>query len=406
MEILQLDPLDLRPYQSNNRKHPDKQLKLLRNSIKEFGFTAPIVVDSQNEIIAGHGRWLCAKKLNLTEIPCVRIEDLTQEQIRRLRLLDNEIATGAERDLDNILSELKFLESEGTNLEAWGLDTLFEILDPKEDQEIIEEEFESEIPDKTDIKLGDLIELADHRVVCGDSSDPEIVKIVLNNDSPNIMCTDPPYGINLDQSWRDGKVNRNNSNKRKILGDHNADWTSHYELFPGNIFYCWHAGKKSLEVLQSIIDSGFELNQQLIWVKSVMTLSRTDYHCKHEPCFYSIRKGKTHSWIGDRKQTTVIEAAAPAQRAGRKSEGEDLSNHPTQKPIACMSMIANHEGDVYDPFLGSGTTLLAAEQLGKKCFGVELDPYYCQIIIDRYKNLCARTGKPAKIRVNGQVREQ
>jgi DNA modification methylase len=277
---------------------------------------------------------------------------------------------------------------EVVDLEAWGLD--IPQFDTVEELEASEDDYD--VPEggiETDIVIGDLFEIGEHRLLCGDSTDSDAVERLMNGNETNIMCTDPPYGVNLDQSWRDkalGDKALGKGNKNVVIDDDIADWTDSYSLFTGNIAYVWHASKFTDVIMANLRDCNLIPNQQIIWNKSVMVMGRCDYHFKHEPCWYAVRKNKGHDWIGDRKQTTIIDAAPPNHiMAGSK---EERTAHPTQKPVDCMAtLIKNHSGNIYDPFLGSGTTMVAAHQLKRRCYGMELDPKYCQVIIDRMRKL-------------------
>lgn len=210
----------------------------------------------------------------------------------------------------------------------------------------------------------------------------------------NVMITDPPYGVNLDQSWRDealGDKKMGPGNASVVLNDDRADWTEAWTLFPGDVAYVWHADRHADIVMASLRTAGFEIRQQLIWNKTILVMGRSDYQFKHEPCWYAVRKGKGSGWIGDRKQSTVIEAASPNHiMSGSK---EEKTAHPTQKPAELiLATLKNHKGDVYEPFAGSGTTLIAAEQLGRRCYAIEISPAYCDIIVARWEKF---TGKKA-----------
>lgn len=389
------------PYEFNNRNHSEEQVDLIANSIKEFGFNQPIVIDESNIILVGHGRLLAAQKLGLKEVPILQLKDLTETQKKAYRILDNKLQNDSTWSFDNLELELGFLEDNGFDLEAWGLDDLRDMF-PEEEPEVYEDEAPA-VPEETFIKLGDLIELGEHRVLCGDSTSPEEVAELLHEGEPNLLVTDPPYGVKLDMSWRDGVVNKHNSNTNLVENDDRADWTETWQNFKGNIAYIWHASKYSDVVTESLRKADLEPCQQIIWNKDVMTLGRSDYHFKHEPCWYAVRKGCTHDWIGDRSQTTIIEAPSPNAVTTARDKKEDISEHPTQKPIICMSkFIKNHSGDVYDPFLGSGTTLIAADQLGRICYGMEISPKYCEVIIQRYKNHCEKVKKPFICKINGE----
>lgn len=240
--------------------------------------------------------------------------------------------------------------------------------------------------------MSKLILKSKHRLLCGDSTKAEDVGRLLGSDVPFIMVTDPPYGVKLDQTWRDtalGSKAMGPGNKNVVANDDRADWSDAWMLFPGDVAYVWHASSFSDVVTSSLRSASFEICQQLIWNKSVMVMGRCDYHFKHEPCWYAVRKGKTHDWTGDRKQTTVIEAKSPNHIMS--GSDEDKTSHPTQKPIECMAyLMRNHADDVYDPFLGSGTTLIAAEQLGRRCYGLELSPAYCDVIVSRWERFSGK----------------
>jgi DNA modification methylase len=260
-------------------------------------------------------------------------------------------------------------------------------------------------------KPGDLWLLGEHRVLCGDSTVPTDVARLMDGAAPALLVTDPPYGVELDMEWRDraghdemAPAERSYMKRamagQGISGDTRGDWSAAFALVPSlHVAYVWHATPHMLEVGAGLMSIGFELRQQIIWVKTVAAMSRSAYHWKHEPCWYAVRKGTTANWIGSRDQTTVWEAASPKHIMGGSKE--EKLDHPTQKPVALMTQaIANHEGDVYDPFLGSGTTLMAAELVGRACYGVEIEPRYVDIVARRYqdftgtKPVLESTGEP------------
>jgi DNA modification methylase len=236
--------------------------------------------------------------------------------------------------------------------------------------------------------------------MCGDSTWKDDVQKLFGGSVPNLMLTDPPYGVNLDNSWRDDTPlqRKGAGNKKTIKNDDRADWLETYQLFPGNVAYVWHATSQNHVVRQNLIDAGFETRQMIMWNKAVLVIGRSHYHWKHEPCWYAVRKGRDANWVGDRKQTTVWDAASPNHFMGKKDANDDKTEHPSQKPVVLYTIpIENHTkfGDgIYDPFLGSGTALIAAEKTGRKCFGMELDPAYCDIILARWENL---TGQKAEL---------
>jgi DNA modification methylase len=243
-------------------------------------------------------------------------------------------------------------------------------------------------------KPGDIWALGAHRLVCGDATDAKAVRLALKGHAPRLMVTDPPYGVSYEPEWRvDGPVGVGYGDHKatavgRIANDHTADWSSAFALFPGNVAYVWCASLRASTVEATLVQAGFVIRNQIIWDKRQLIVSRGHYHWRHEPCWYAVRKGRTANWTGDRRQTTVWEAM----------KRKNASGHPNEKPLLCMQRpIENHtrRGDaVYDPFLGSGTTLIAAEMAGRVCLGLELNPAYCDIIVKRWSEL---TGKRARL---------
>lgn len=388
------------PYARNSRTHSDQQVSQIAGSIQEFGFCNPVLIDGAGVIIAGHGRVMAAQRLKLETVPCLRLSHLTDAQKRAYVIADNRLALSGGWDEELLANELSDLRADEFDLALLGFDAdeltellNFELNDETPQAEIVEDEV-PEAPADPVTKAGDLWILGEHRLLCGDSTKAEDVGRLLGDRKPFLMVTDPPYGVNLDQSWRDaalGDKAMRPGNASKVENDERADWTEAWAIFPGDVAYIWHADKFTDVVMQSLRNVKFEPVQQIIWNKSVMIMGRSDYHFKHEPCWYAVRKGKTHGWTGDRKQVTVIDAAPPNHIMGGSKE--EKTPHPTQKPVACMfELIKNHAGDVYDPFLGSGTTLIASEQLNRKCYGMEISPAYCDVIVKRWENL---TGEKA-----------
>lgn len=235
---------------------------------------------------------------------------------------------------------------------------------------------------------GDLWQLGKHRLICGDATDAATVKQLLGRERPRLMVTDPPYGVDYDPEWRAKNLHRRPGATGKVLNDHCHDWRKAWKLFPGDIIYCWHAALRSSATQESLEAAGFRVRSHIIWDKGRLIISRGHYHWRHEPCWYAVRKLKTANWQGDRKQTTVW----PIKH--RRS----TTGHSTEKPIECMRRpILHHtlQGDaVYDPFLGSGTTMIAAALTGRRCFGIELSPEYCGLSIARWEQL---TGQKAQL---------
>jgi DNA modification methylase len=381
---------DLSSDPANARKHSDRNIESIMASLRRFGQQKPIVVDLSNVVRAGNGTLEAAKRLGWETIAVVQ-SDLTGADMSAYAIADNRTAELAEWDDEILKATLEGLDDALRDAAGFDLKELDEIL--KEPQEVTEDDV-PEPPVDPITKPGDLWILGDHRVLCGDSTKAEDVERLMAGAKPFVMVTDPPYGVKLDQSWRDkalGDKAMGPGNRNVVSNDDRADWTEVWQAFPGDAAYVWHADKFSDVVMASLRSAGLEICQQLIWNKSVMVMGRSDYHFKHEPCWYAVRKGRNHGWIGDRKQTTVIDAKSPNHIMS--GSDEDKTEHPTQKPVECMAyLMRNHGGDVYDPFLGSGTTLIAAEQLGRKCYGMEISPQYCDVIVKRWENL---TGKQA-----------
>jgi len=230
-----------------------------------------------------------------------------------------------------------------------------------------------------------------HRVMCGDSTDAADVEKLLAGLKPNLMVTDQPYGVKLDQSWRDKQLGSKamaKGNKNVILNDERADWFDAYKLFPGNIVYAWHASLFSDVTMDSLRRAGFEVKQQIIWNKSILVMSQSFYHWKHEPCWYAIRKGKDHHWLGDRKQTTVWDGKIPNHIMSGSTD--DKTEHPTQKPLMVYEVPIKNQTEqndyLYDPFGGSGTCVIACEKTGRRALTMELSEKYADIIVQRWQN--------------------
>lgn len=393
MKILTKSVNSLVPYALNNRKHSEKQTDRIASSIAEFGFNQPIVVDNNDVVIVGHGRLEAAKKLGLKEVPVVEVGELTDAQIKAYRILDNKLQNDSEWDIDNLQLEFGVLTDLDFDLSFGGLDELSSLFD-KEEPEVAEDDFEPEEVDEPFIKQGDLIELGRHRVLCGDSTSSEDVALLLAENTPEIMVTDPPYGVEYNPTWRE-EYDGGARTSGKVENDDKADWVEAWQLFKGQLAYVWHAGRFSDVVADGLTQCGFEVRNLIIWAKQRHTFGRGHYHHKHEPCWYVVRAGFTALWGGDRTQTTLWEI-----NSNRKND----TGHGTQKPIECMARpMKNHNvKSVYDPFLGSGTTLVAAEQLGRTCYGMELSPKYCQVILERYKKYCEDNNKAFECKINGE----
>ena len=387
------------PYARNARTHSDEQIDKIAASIREFGFLNPVITDGDNGIVAGHGRIMAAKKLGMDEVPTVEAKHLTDAQRRAYILADNRLALDAGWDDELLRVEFTELQDAGFDLNLTGFtDDEIAALEPDEPAEgLTDEDAVPEEPETPVTVEGDVWLLGRHRLMCGDSASIDAVDKLMAGQKPNTMVTDPPYGVKLDQSWRDkalGDKAMGKGNAHLVENDDKADWTDVWSLFEGNVAYVWHASSFTDVVMQSLRNAGLEPSQQIIWNKSVMVMGRSDYHFKHEPCWYAIRKGQNHNWKGDRKQTTIWDAAPPNHIMGGSKE--EKTSHPTQKPaILYEKAYLNHTNPgeyVYEPFGGSGTSVVVCEKIGRQSLTMELDPKYCDVIIKRWQGF---TGQQA-----------
>ena len=376
------------PSPRNARTHSDAQVAEIAGSIRAFGFANPILVGDDGDVIAGHGRLAAARQLGLAIVPVIKISGLNEVQRRQLLLADNRIAQNAGWDMQMLGLELKDLASLGADLSALGFTDkeLRDALKPEVSPGLTDEDAVPELPQTPVTQAGDIWQLGPHRVACGDSTDSATVATLLGDLRPPLMVTDPPYGVVYDPTWRHRAGVNKSARTGKVRNDEKADWGEAWALFPGAIGYVWHGALHATTVAESLIKQGFTIRAQIIWAKERLVIGRGDYHWQHEPCWYAVRsKG---NWTGDRKQTTLWTIS---------SKGQDTDTvHGTQKPVECMRRpILNNScaGEpVYDPFLGSGTTLIAAQTTGRTCVGLEIDPAYVDVAVRRWQLF---TGKQA-----------
>ncbi len=375
------------PYARNARKIPSQAIEKVAASIREFGWRQPIVIDGQGVIVCGHTRWLAAQKLGLRQVPVHTASNLTPAQIKAYRLMDNRSHQETAWDFDLLTTELVELRGLDLDLDLTGFDAreIDSLLFGAEDDE--RADLAPALPEHPVTIPGDLWICGPHRVLCGDATSAEDVARLVGGVQPFLMVTDPPYGVEYDPPWRERAGLGRQRQVGTVVNDHQADWSAAYKLFTGDVAYVWHAGVHAVEVADSLAAAEFQIRSQIVWAKQHFALSRGNYHWQHEPCWFCVRKGHSSRWRGDRTQSTVWQVANLNSFGGNRDE--IATGHGTQKPVELMRRpILNHteRGDrVYDPFLGSGTTLIAAEQTERACYGLEIDPRYVDVIVRRWQ---------------------
>lgn len=393
----------LKAYGRNPRRN-DHAVEKMAASINTFGFKVPILARSNGEVVDGHLRIKGAQKAGIGEVPVVLCDEWTEAQVKAFRLLVNRSATWADFDADLVTLELEDLRALDFDLALTGFDPqeideyLFGDRDGDKDPEA------SPDPRMAVTRPGELWILGTHRVLCGDATSAGEVGRLLGSTAPALMVTDPPYGVDYDPGWRGraglGKTRQSGT----VANDDRVDWTEAYRLFPGDVSYVWHAGVHGSEVAAGLEEAGFRIRAQIVWAKQHFALGRGDYHWQHEPCWYAVREGKSSGWSGDRTQSTLWEVANLNPFGG---SSEQATGHGTQKPLElmCRPMLNNsvRGAIVYDPFLGSGTTLIAAETTDRSCFGLDIDPRYVDVIVRRWQQL---TGKAAILEAEGRSFDQ
>jgi len=377
---------DLRPHDLNWRRHPPSQRRALRAVLADIGWSAALVARETPtglELIDGHLR----ASVDPDETVPVLVVDLDDEEAQLLLVTLDPLAAMAETDATALATLLESVTITDEDLlrhvsELAGLDVQVGKTNPDE---------VPETPADPVTKPGDLWILGEHRLLCGDATSAEDVARLLGGATPALMVTDPPYGVDYDPAWRAREAEKGNiayaaTRVGEVTNDDRVDWSEAWALSPSDVAYCWHAGRHASSVQLSLESAGFEIRCQLVWAKSHFPISRGHYHWRHEPCWYAVRKGQNAGWVGDRKQTTVWDDITLDQNV----EG----GHSTQKPVECMARpIRNHEGDVYDPFVGSGTTLIAAEMERRTCYAMDIEPKYCDVAVRRWEQFTGETAE-------------
>jgi len=395
MQIKLVEISNIKPYENNPRKLSEQAIQKVAMSLKEYGFRQPIVVDKNMVIVAGHTRYRASKKLGLKQVPISVIDNLSEEQINAYRIADNRTAEESEWDSELLKMEIKELEAKDFKLDLLGFNDeqlnniLFE-----EKQGLTDEDEVPETPEEPISKLGHIWKLGKHKLICGDSTILNNYEKLFNENKADLLITDPPYNVDYEGKNQDKLTIQNDSKNDddflQFLTDAFNNCAIHLKL--GCSFYIFHSDWYGLEFRQSIKNSDLELKQNLIWAKNSMVMGRQDYQWQHEPCLYGWKRGASHSWYSDRKQTTIIKYDRPSKS----------KLHPTMKPVGLVEYLiknsSKQEDIILDPFLGSGTTIIACEKQSRICYGFELEPKYCDVIIKRWENF---TGKKAKLE-NGQ----
>lgn len=391
-EFRRVPAADLKANPRNWRKHPAAQSQALQGILNEVGYADALLARDTPDglvLIDGHLR---AETTPDAVVP-VLVLDVDEDEANKLLAVLDPLAAMAKTDVARF-NELRQQIDVGNDALQQMLDGLGGPL-----QATSEEDDVPKPPAIPTTKPGDLWLLGEHRLLCGDSSDSDSVAKLLDGKEPFIMVTDPPYGVQYDPMWRSDLRGKLNSRSGKIANDKRTDWTDTCKLFPGQVAYVWHNACHA-EVGLNLEQAGFEMRSQIIWRKPFHIISRCHYHWQHEACWYAVRKGGSAKWCGGRKQNTIWDIMFLDNRT---DEGENAwTNHSTQKPVECMIRpIRNHGSkgdDVYDPFVGSGSTIIAAEQLGRRCFAVEIEPAYCDAAIARWEKFTGGKAKKSRTR--------
>ena len=388
-ELRRVKASDLIPNPRNWRTHPKAQADALRGILAEVGYADALIARETPDglqLIDGHLR---AETTPDNMVP-VLILDVTEAEADKILLTLDPLAAMAEADKDRLGGLLASVTTDSLAVTAMLEDVarrarlVLQVLEGLTDPDDV-----PAVPDDPVTRLGDLWLLGEHRLLCGDSTKAEDVGRLLDGAIPHMCVTDPPYGVNYDPAWRNVEAAKGNlayaaSRIGSVTNDDRADWAEAWALFPGDVIYSWHpAGATSLVHAAALQDSGFVLRMQIIWAKSNFPIGRGDYHVRHEPCWYAVRKDKPAHRTNDRTQTTLWEI-----NLDKNVEG----GHSTQKPVECMERaIRNHDApEVYEPFLGSGTTIIAAERLARRCFAMELEPRYVDVAVRRWEEYTGR----------------
>lgn len=438
VELREVEIAALKPYERNAKQHGREQVERIARSIRELGFLSPCLIDQEMNVIAGHGRILAAKTIGMETVPCVFVEGLTEEQRKAYILADNRLTEMGEWDMDLVQQELAALAEADFDISITGFDTDLRFDDSM--AQITDDGWtEDEVPaaEEPRSRIGDIYQLGNHRLMCGDSTDPDMVAALMDGTKADLIVTDPPYNIGLGgdesgaaQSTDEMSMRRKRQDDGAFLLNDNLGEKEFVEfltkamtnakdaLRDGGAFYVWYATRTTEQFLAGMRNAGLEVKQILIWVKSHFTLGRQDYQWQHEPCLYGWKEGAAHYFLDSRKQSTVIEDQLPDLSRMKKADMEALLReiyraemptdvireakpniselHPTMKPLKLIARQIRNSSKpgekVLDLFGGSGTTLIACEQMDRRCFMMEFDPHYADVIVARWEKM---TGQKA-----------
>ena len=379
MQIIKRKVEELIPYARNSRTHSDAQVAQIAASIKEFGWTNPILTDGEKGVIAGHGRLLAARKLGHTEVPTIELSHLSDAQRKAYVIADNQLAMNAGWDTSLLSLELVDLQDVGFDLDLLGFDEkeLAKLLEPEQVEGLTDEDATPPLPPEPKTRLGDIYQLGNHRLMCGDSTSIDAVEKLMDGQKADMIFTDPPYGVDYK-----GINNDDRGGLEELLRGAFASYFATSKS--GAACYVFHSDKCA-DIFHQVFREYFHFSSMIIWAKNSLTLSRTDYQSQHEPCLYGWIKDGKHSFFGDRKQVSVW-----------KFDKERVEGHTTPKPVVLIERALNNssKGDdiVSDFFGGSGSTMIACEKIGRHARLMELDPKYCDVIVKRWEDF---TGKKA-----------
>lgn len=395
-----------------NPKNPRKNdcaVDTVIKSIEKYGFKNPLIIDTDGIVWCGNTRLKAAKKMGLKEVPCILADDLTEEQIREYALIDNKSNEIADWDMELLSDELSELDLSDFELD-WGIEEL------EPEKEVEEDDFDCTPPEQPKAKLGDIYQLGNHRLMCGDSTKEEDVSKLMNGEKADLVVTDPPYNVAIENS-KGLKIKNDDMENDKFLEFLTSAFNClEKSLKPGGVFYVWFASREHINFETALNNNNLQVRQELIWNKNSLIIGRQDYQWKHEPCLYGWKEGASHYFVDDRSLTTVIEDKKPDIKKMKKEEMQKLLEeiysdkqsttiinedkpsvndlHPTMKPIKLIARQVKNSSrsgeSVLDLFGGSGSTIITCEQLKRNCYMMEFDPKYVQVIIERY---IAFTGK-------------